>query len=117
MGEAKTKGTYNRRRANAVMVDSAEVVICISHDGDKQELKANFILRDDPPNKESHAVIIANWMAHNWNTLARQAMVAYEQYMAEQTDAVAERTSAEALDERSSLITPTARPVLNADGE
>jgi hypothetical protein len=73
MGEAANRGTFDERREEAVL-EAAEVHICVSYEGNK--LTVQMFPRDEEPNQDSPAMILAGFINANLKELAEMAMEA-----------------------------------------
>jgi hypothetical protein len=101
VGEASRRGNFAARQRKAQLVQQSEVTICIN--ATKEGLKADLTFRDSKADEQSHAVIMGNWIGHNWNALAEQAMTAYKAYRDAQEPAI--------------VTDVPHRPIVTADGE
>lgn len=76
MGEAKSRGSFEERREDAMgrMLDNAEVLIAVS----EQEggIHLSVLPRDEAPNGQSLAVILASWLNSNFEAVTRAAVQA-----------------------------------------
>lgn len=80
MGEANQRGTPEERREQAMerMLDSAEVLIALS--ADEQGVSMQVLPRDEQPDQDSPAVILAGFINANLGNLMQTAFAAKEQH-------------------------------------
>lgn len=84
MGEAKTRGSEQQRREQAVgeVIENAEVLICLSSSDKK--VRVAIIPRDEQPDGESLAVILAGFINANFGNLCETALQAKRDFEAAQ---------------------------------
>lgn len=85
MGEAKNRGTLEERQQQAeerhqeeigAAINGAEVVVCLREV--EGGINLTIIPRDEAPNSESLAVIVASWLNSNLVAITRAAVLAKE---------------------------------------
>jgi hypothetical protein len=76
MGEARARGTHEQHREDALLkaIDDAEVLVFLSaKDGG---INLQILPRDEEPNADSLAVIIASWLNSNLEAITKAAVLA-----------------------------------------
>lgn len=86
MGEAKNRGTAEERRQQRMtkMLDEAEVLIALN--SDDKSISFQILPRDETPNQQSQAIIMASFIQHNFGNLMQTAMAAYLEHQAGGSD-------------------------------
>ena len=84
MGEAASRGTYDERVKQAQVhdaVDKAEVLIALHAEHDVVHVQ--FMPRDEKPDQESLAMIVASFIQANWLGICAQAREVYFRHVDE----------------------------------
>lgn len=115
MGEANQRGTQADRKEQAVnkAFEEAEIVMCISSP-DQKSVNIKFLPRDEEPNQDSPAVILASYLNANMAELVVDAVTTKREYDAAIAAGKSNQEAANAPALR--LAEAPGRSILTADG-